>query len=172
MNKEFKIENGIAQVRYNSQEECLADSSGETRKFLRSTPCKIAKVSGEFIILRRSKRGMNYILIYCNEYDIEFESGNPESMEDLSDIQIRELFNPEILEAKELIYNCSDRRDLNISQLKKIYKKGLSRARDIEYVSRLNMANFYKDILPDFLKTSSCRTKVFITPNLRSKMGV
>ena len=171
MNKEFKIENGIAQVRYNSQEECLADNSAETKKFLRSTPCKMAKVRGEFIILRRSKRGMNYILIYCNEYNIEFESGNAKSMEDLSNIQIRELFSPEILEAKELIYNCSDRRDLNINQLKKIYKKGLSRARDIEYVSKLNMANFYRDILPNFLKTNSCRTKVFITPKLRSKIG-
>ena len=171
MNREFVVENDIAQIRYNNIEECLADKSKETKTFLRSTPAKKAKVSGEFIILRRSKRGMNYILIFCNEYNIEFESGNNESTEDLSDIQIRELFNPEILEAKELIYNCLDRRDLNINQLKKIYKKGVSRARNIEYISKPNMAKFYSNILPDFLKTNSCRTKVFITPNLRVKIG-
>lgn len=171
MSKEFITENGIAQVRYSSQQECLADNSTVTKNFLRTTPCKKAKVPGEFIILRRSKRGMNYILIYCNEYDIEFESGNAELMEDLSNIQIRELFNPEIVEAKELIEDCLDRRDLTMIQLRKIYKKGLSRAREIEYVDKLNMANFYKDILPAFLKTNSCRTKVFITPNLRAKIG-
>lgn len=171
MNREFKVENGIAHVYYDNQYACLADKSIETKKFLRSTPCKKAKIGGEFIILRRSKRGMRYILIYCNEYNIEFESGNAETMEDLSNIELREYFNPEIVEAKELIYNCIDRRDMKLNQIKKIYNKGISRSRNIEYVSNIDMSKFYNEILPNFLKTKSCRTKVFITPDLRSKIG-
>lgn len=171
MNKEFVIENGIAHVYYDTIKDCLADNSKETKKFLRSTPCKKAKVAGSFCILRRSKRGLNYILIYCNDYNIEFESGNAEKMEDLSKSQIKSLFNPEVLEAQELIYNISDRKDMNLSQIRKIYKKGISRARNIEYIENLDFSKLYRDILPDFLQTKSCRTKVFITPDLRSKMG-
>lgn len=172
MNKEFKVENGIAKVYYNSQEQCIADNSKETRNFLCSTPCKKAKVNGEFIILRRSKRGMKYVLVWCSEYDIQFESGDANSMENLSKIQIRESFNPELAELEDEIYNINNRIDVSIRQLKKIYKMGISRARNIEYINKPDMSKFYKDILPDFLRTNSCRTKVFITPNLRSKMGV
>lgn len=171
MSKDYIIENGIAQIKYSSISECLADNSIETKKFLRSTPCKKAKVPGEFIILRRSKRGLKYVLIFCNEYTIDFESGDCEKQEDLSKIELRENFNPEIIEAKDLIDNCSDRRDLTTREIKKIYTKGISRARNIEYASELDMSKFYNEILPDFLKTNSCRTKVFITPNLKSKIG-
>lgn len=165
------VEDGIAKVIYSSKLECLSDTSKETQTFLKSTPCKKAKVSGEFIILRRSKRGMKYILISCSEYNIEFESGDAETMKDLSLAELKENFNPEIVDVKDMIEKCPDRQDLSLREIKKIYLKGISRARKIEYISEFNMANFYKEILPNFLQTNQCRTKVFITPNLGSKMG-
>lgn len=171
MTRKYIIENEIAKAQYSSIKECLADNTSETKKFLRSTPCRKAKVPGEFIILRRSKRGLKYILIYCNDYTIEFESGNADTMNDLTIQEIREDFNPEIIEAKELIESCIDRKDLTLREIKKIYKKGVSRARNIEYMPSFNMAKFYKEILPDFLQTKNVRTKVFITSNLRSKIG-
>ena len=171
MSKEFIKENDIAIVRYSNQYECLADKSKDTRAFLDSTPCKKAKVPGEFAVLRRSKRGLKYIFVYCNDYNIEFESGDCEEQRELTDKEILKFFNPEILEAKQRIENIKDRRDLSIRELNKIYKKSISRARNIEYFSEFNLSKFYNKILPDFMKTNSCRTKVFLTPNLRSKIG-
>ena len=165
------VENGIAKVIYSSKLECLSDTSKETQFFLKSTPCKKAKVSGEFIILRRSKRGMKYVLISCSEYSIEFESGDAETMQDLSLTELKENFNSEIVDAKDIIEKCPDRQDLSLREIKKIYLKGISRARKIEYITEFNMSKFYKEILPNFMQTNQCRTKVFITPNLRSKMG-
>lgn len=171
MSKEFIIENGIPRVRYSNQQECLADNSKETRDFLRSVKQKEAKVAGEFVILRRSKRGMKYVLIFCNEYNMEFEAGSAEEMKDLSLAEIRQYFNPEILEAKDMIENCLDRKALTLREIRKIFTKGISRARNIEYLDRFDMSKFYREILPELMKTNSCRTKVFITPNLRSKLG-
>lgn len=172
MSKEFIKENEIAKVKYSNQYECLADKSKETREFLKSTPCKTAKVPGEFFIARRSKRGMIYVIFYCNNYNIEYEIGDREKELILSDSEISELFNPSIAKACELIRRGKDRLDMSQRDLKKIYKNATARARNIEELNNYDMGKFYIDFLPNFLISDACRTKVFITPNLRSKIGV
>lgn len=172
MSKEFIIENNIAQIRYSSQSECLADKSKETREFLKSTPSRKAKVPGELVIFRRSKRGGRYILIHLNEYDINYEAIDTEWMSEMSREEIKEFFNPEIVQALDLIDNkTKNRLDFTVRDIQKIYKKAISRARSIEQLSKFKMDKFDLVYLPEFMKSTSCRTKVFITPNLRSKIG-
>lgn len=171
MNKEFKIENGIAHVYYDNQYACLADKSIETRKFLKSTPCVKAKVLGEFTVVRKTKRGHIYIVIRCTNYDIDYECFNLETDESYSRLKIGTLFNPEVAQACELIDNC-DRLNLSMRDLKKIYQNAISRARNIEELNKYSENDLYNFIIPTFSNKKSSRTKVFMTSNLRQKLGV
>lgn len=165
MSKEPIKINGMAAVRYDSINECLFDDSKATRTYLDSTPCKRAKVPGEFIAFRRSKRGSNYIMVVCSEYYISFESNC------LSDEQIKEFFGSAALECKKIIHNC-DRMNLTVRNLRKIFKKVFSKFKEIERIDKFDLSKFETNTLPEFLKTKSCRAKLFMTSNLMSKIGV
>lgn len=170
MSKEFIKENNIAQVRYSNQYECIADRSKETRSFLDSTPCLKAKVLGSFLVVRKTKRGHIYVVIRCSDYDIDYECFNLESDELYAIPKISSLFNPEVAEACKLIDN-SNRLNLSIRELRKIYKNAISRARNIDKIDRCTEDDLYNFIIPSFSNKKSSRTKVFLTPNLRSKIG-